>query len=125
IFLLKLPGSHLFWAFIFLFFFIGLRDDLAAWKPLTVMLFESLTFLSVVLLGGFKVPSLGGIIGIEWLPQVSGYILAYLVFFVSMRSAKKLHEVEGVLPLMASFVLMVFAISFILLERPEYACSCI
>jgi UDP-GlcNAc:undecaprenyl-phosphate GlcNAc-1-phosphate transferase len=90
-----LKGLHYFSAATTLLFFVGLKDDLVEIDYIKKIMGQFIAFSIFIFLIGAKIHSLGGLFGINELPEFVSISLTYLVLFFIVNSFNLADGIDG------------------------------
>ncbi|MTI21593.1 undecaprenyl/decaprenyl-phosphate alpha-N-acetylglucosaminyl 1-phosphate transferase, partial [Fulvivirga sp. RKSG066] len=105
-------------ASISIIFFIGMRDDIVALRPLYKLIGQIVAAIIVVKLAGVQLHSLYGLFGIESLPNWAGMTLSIFTIIVITNSFNLIDGLDGLAGTIATIVLVSFGTWFFLIEEP-------
>src|SRR5215210_3598508 len=84
-----------FFAAAIVIFFLGLKDDILILSPTKKFLGQLAATAIVVHLGGVRIESMHGFLGIDKLPEIVGYILSYVTIIVVVNAYNLIDGVDG------------------------------
>jgi UDP-N-acetylmuramyl pentapeptide phosphotransferase/UDP-N-acetylglucosamine-1-phosphate transferase len=98
--LLTVPGSantglQFVFASAMVIFFLGVKDDILILSPTKKFLGQLAAAAIIVHLGNIRIESMHGILGVEKLPELVGYILSYATIIVVVNAYNLIDGVDG------------------------------
>ncbi|MCH5596855.1 glycosyltransferase family 4 protein [Niabella ginsengisoli] len=89
------PEFQYFFAALFIMFFIGLKDDIIALSAFKKFIVQILAAGIIIHLGGLKIDSLYGILGIEALDPMYGIPLTYIAIILVVNAYNLIDGIDG------------------------------
>jgi len=105
----------------FVIFFLGLKDDILILSPVKKFLGQMAAAAIIIHLGGLRIESMYGILGINELPYVISVGLTYATIIVTINAFNLIDGVDGLSGSLGVLTMSVFGTYFILAQMPAFA----
>ncbi len=110
-----------FYAAAVLMFFLGIKDDILVLSAPKKFLGQLLAAAIVIHLGGVRIDSMHGFLGIHQLPDLISYPLSYMTIVVIVNAFNLIDGVDGLAGSLGILTTAVFGAYFTMAQMPAYA----
>ncbi|HVG15135.1 MAG TPA: MraY family glycosyltransferase, partial [Chitinophagaceae bacterium] len=115
------PEFQYFFAAAVVIFFLGLKDDIIILTA-TKKFVGQLTAAAILIhLGGIRLTSLNGLMGIHELPEAFGLALSYITIILIINAYNLIDGVDGLAGMLGLLTMSVFGTYFFLADMPAYS----
>jgi UDP-GlcNAc:undecaprenyl-phosphate GlcNAc-1-phosphate transferase len=118
---LENPEFQYFFAALFIMFFIGLKDDIIALSAFKKFIVQIIAAAIIIHLGGIRIESLYGFLGIETLEPMYGIPLTYIVIVLLVNAFNLIDGIDGLAGGLGLMVTLLLGTYFYLAALPAYA----
>lgn len=115
------PEFQYFFAAATVIFFLGIKDDILILSPLKKFLVQLAAAAILVHLGGIRIDSMHGLLGITALPEAASLLLSYSTIIVVMNAFNLIDGVDGLAGSLGLLTMTVFGAYFYYAGLPAYA----
>jgi UDP-N-acetylmuramyl pentapeptide phosphotransferase/UDP-N-acetylglucosamine-1-phosphate transferase len=115
------PEFQYFYAAAVLMFFLGIKDDILVLSASKKFLGQLLAAAIVIHLGGVRIDSMHGFLGITHLPDFISYPLSYMTIIVVVNAFNLIDGVDGLAGSLGILTTAVFGAYFTMAGLPSYA----
>ncbi len=115
------PEFQYFFAAMLLTFFLGLKDDILILSALKKFFGQIAAAAIVIHLGGIRIDSMHGFLGIYQLPYVISYALSYMTIIVIVNAFNLIDGIDGLAGSLGILTTAVFGAYFTMAGMPAYA----
>lgn len=115
------PEFQYFFAALFIMFFIGLKDDIIALSAFKKFIVQIIAAAIIIHLGGIRLESLYGILGIGELEPMYGIPLTYIVIVLLVNAFNLIDGIDGLAGGLGLMVTLLLGTYFYLAALPAYA----
>lgn len=115
------PEFQYFYAAAVVIFFLGLKDDILIISPLKKFLGQVLAAGIIIHLGGLRIDSMHGLLGLEQMPALFSLALTYITIIVVVNAYNLIDGVDGLAGSLGLLTTAVFGTYFLMAGIPAYA----
>lgn len=115
------PEFRYFYAAAVLMFFLGIKDDILVLSASKKFLGQLLASAIVIHLGGVRIDSMHGFLGVHHLPELVSYPLSYVTIIVIVNAFNLIDGVDGLAGSLGILTTAVFGAYFTMAQMPSYA----
>ena len=115
------PEFQYFFAAAFIIFFLGIKDDIMVLSATKKLIGQVLAAAVVIHLGGIRIESMHGFLGINELPEAFGLALSYVSIIVIVNAYNLIDGVDGLAGSLGLLTMSVFGMYFFMADMPAYA----
>ncbi len=102
-------------------FFLGLKDDILIISATKKILGQLAAAAIIIHLGGVRIESMHGFMGLEKLPEVWSYFVSYITIIVVVNAYNLIDGIDGLAGSLGIVTTSVFGTYFLMAELPVYA----
>ena len=102
-------------------FFLGLKDDILIISATKKILGQLAAAAIIIHLGGVRIESMHGFMGLEKLPEVWSYFVSYITIIVVVNAYNLIYGIDGLAGSLGIVTTSVFGTYFLMAELPVYA----
>ena len=102
-------------------FFLGLKDDILIISATKKILGQLAAADIIIHLGGVRIESMHGFMGLEKLPEVWSYFVSYITIIVVVNAYNLIDGIDGLAGSLGIVTTSVFGTYFLMAELPVYA----
>jgi UDP-N-acetylmuramyl pentapeptide phosphotransferase/UDP-N-acetylglucosamine-1-phosphate transferase len=117
----KNPEFQYFFAAALLIFFLGIKDDILILSPLKKFIGQLIAAAIIIHLGGIRIDSMHGFLGVYNLPDIISYLLTYMSVVVIINAFNLIDGIDGLAASLGILTTAVFGTYFIMAAMPAYA----
>lgn len=115
------PEFQYFFGAALLTFFLGIKDDILILSASKKFLGQLAAAAIVIHLGGVRVDSMHGFLGIYQLPEMVSYFVSYMTIVVVMNAFNLIDGIDGLAASLGILTTAVFGSYFMMANMPAYA----
>lgn len=115
------PEFQYFFAAALLTFFLGIKDDILILSASKKFLGQLAAAAIVIHLGGIRIDSMHGFLGIFSLPDMVSYVLSYVTIIVIVNAFNLIDGIDGLAGSLGILTTAVFGAYFTMANMPAYA----
>lgn len=115
------PEFQYFFAAALVIFFLGLKDDIMILSTTKKIVGQIIAATILIHLGGIRLDSMHGLLGLNKLPEAFGLALSYLTIIVVINSFNLIDGVDGLAASLGILTMTVFGIYFFTIDYQAYA----
>jgi UDP-GlcNAc:undecaprenyl-phosphate/decaprenyl-phosphate GlcNAc-1-phosphate transferase len=115
------PEFPYFFAAALVIFFLGLKDDILILSAQKKFIGQLAAAAILIHLGGIKIDSMHGFLGIGQLPEVIGYLISYITIIVVINAYNLIDGVDGLAGSLGVLTTAIFGTYFFLASQPFYS----
>lgn len=115
------PEFQYFFAALLLTFFLGLKDDILILSAVKKFLGQIAAAAIIIHLGGIRIDSMHGFLGIYNLPEIISYLLSYMTIIVIVNAFNLIDGIDGLAGSLGVLTTAVFGIYFSMANMHDYA----
>jgi UDP-N-acetylmuramyl pentapeptide phosphotransferase/UDP-N-acetylglucosamine-1-phosphate transferase len=115
------PEFQYFYAAALLMFFLGIKDDILILSASKKFLGQLMAAAIIIHLGGVRIDSMHGFLGIHELPNLISYPLSYLTVIVIVNAFNLIDGIDGLAGSLGILTTAVFGTYFTMAHLPSYA----
>ncbi|MDQ6609013.1 MAG: undecaprenyl/decaprenyl-phosphate alpha-N-acetylglucosaminyl 1-phosphate transferase [Bacteroidota bacterium] len=115
------PEFQYFYAALLLTFFLGLKDDILVLSALKKFLGQIAAAAILIHLGGIRIDSMHGFLGIYHLPDAVSYLVSYMTIVVIVNAFNLIDGIDGLAGSLGILTTAVFGAYFTMANMPAYA----
>lgn len=115
------PEFQYFFAAILVTFFLGLKDDLVALSASKKFLGQILAASIIIHLGGLRIDSMHGVLGLNEMPEAFSLALSYLTIIFIVNSYNLIDGIDGLAGSLGLLATLVFGTYFLIIGDGGYA----
>lgn len=115
------PEFQYFFAAAVVIFFLGLKDDILIITPLKKFLGQVGAAALLIHLGGLRIDSMHGLLGLQQLPEMFSIALTYITIIVVINAYNLIDGVDGLAGSLGLLTMAVFGTYFFMAGAPAYA----
>ena len=115
------PEFQYFFAAAVVIFFLGLKDDILIITPLKKFLGQVGAAALLIHLGGLRIDSMHGLLGLQQLPEMFSIAITYVTIIVVVNAYNLIDGVDGLAGSLGLLTMAVFGSYFFMADVPAYA----
>jgi UDP-GlcNAc:undecaprenyl-phosphate/decaprenyl-phosphate GlcNAc-1-phosphate transferase len=115
------PEFQYFYAAATIIFFLGMKDDILILSPFKKFLVQLATAAILIHLGGLRIDSMHGLLGITALPQAASLVLTYATMVVVINAFNLIDGVDGLAGSLGLMTMSIFGTYFTYIGLTHYA----
>ncbi|MET0637230.1 MAG: MraY family glycosyltransferase [Chitinophagaceae bacterium] len=115
------PEFQYFFAASLVIFFLGLKDDIVVMSATKKFLGQLIAASILIHLGGVRIDSMHGFLGVDELPLSFSYALTYLTIILVINSFNLIDGIDGLAASLGVMAMLVFGTYFFMNGNPAYA----
>lgn len=115
------PEFQYFFAAATIIFFLGIKDDILILSALKKFIGQVLAAAVIIHLGGIRIDSMHGFLGIQELPEAFSLALSYVSIIVIINAYNLIDGIDGLAGSLGLLTMSVFGAYFFMADMPAYA----
>lgn len=115
------PEFQYFFAAATIIFFLGIKDDILILSALKKFIGQVLAAAVIIHLGGIRIESMHGFLGIQELPEAFSLALSYVSIIVIINAYNLIDGIDGLAGSLGLLTMSVFGAYFFMADMPAYA----
>lgn len=115
------PEFQYFFASAIVIFFLGIKDDILILTAMKKFIGQVLAAAIIIHLGGIRIDSMYGLLGIFDLPEAFSLALSYMTIIVVVNAYNLIDGVDGLAGTLGLLTMSVFGAYFFMVGMPAYA----
>ncbi|HSU29075.1 MAG TPA: MraY family glycosyltransferase [Chitinophagaceae bacterium] len=115
------PEFQYFFAAALVIFFLGLKDDLMVLSASKKFIGQVIAASILIHLGGIRLDSMHGLIGLQEVPEAFGLALSYLTIIVVINSFNLIDGVDGLASSLGILTMLIFGSYFFVIGQQAYS----
>jgi UDP-GlcNAc:undecaprenyl-phosphate GlcNAc-1-phosphate transferase len=115
------PEFRFFFASAIVIFFLGLKDDILIISAIKKFLGQLAAAAIVIHMGGVRIDSMHGFLGVHALPEVVSYLLSYVTVIVIINAYNLIDGVDGLAGSLGVLTCGIFGTYFLMAGLPMYS----
>ncbi|MBA2498704.1 MAG: undecaprenyl/decaprenyl-phosphate alpha-N-acetylglucosaminyl 1-phosphate transferase [Chitinophagaceae bacterium] len=114
------PEFQYFFAAAFVIFFLGLKDDVLILTATKKFIGQAIAASILIHLGGIRIESMHGLLGIYEIPEAFSLALTYLTIIVITNSFNLIDGVDGLAGTLGLLTMVIFGVYFFMIDMHAY-----
>jgi UDP-GlcNAc:undecaprenyl-phosphate/decaprenyl-phosphate GlcNAc-1-phosphate transferase len=115
------PEFQYFFASAIVIFFLGIKDDILILTAMKKFIGQVLAAAIIIHLGGIRIDSMYGLLGIYELPEAFSLALSYMTIIVVVNAYNLIDGVDGLAGTLGLLTMSVFGAYFFMVNMPAYS----
>lgn len=115
------PEFQYFFASATIIFFLGIKDDILILSALKKFIGQVIAAAVIIHLGGLRIDSMHGFLGVEELPEAFSLALSYVSIIVIINAYNLIDGIDGLAGSLGLLTMSVFGAYFFIADMPAYA----
>ena len=115
------PEFQYFFASAIVIFFLGIKDDILVLTATKKFIGQVLAAAIIIHLGGIRIDSMHGFMGIYELPEAFSLALSYMTIIVVVNAYNLIDGVDGLAGTLGLLTMSVFGAYFFMIDMPAYS----
>ena len=114
------PEFQYFFAAAFVIFFLGLKDDVLILSATKKFIGQAIAASILIHLGGIRIESMHGLLGIYEIPEAFSLALTYLTIIVITNSFNLIDGIDGLAGTLGLLTMVIFGVYFFMIDMQAY-----